>query len=145
MTQWHLPAANGWDFPIVVDEYCLHVNRLSPCCSLFAASPNLATSQPGNRVLSACAWRQRTRGVNPGGNDGPGGWDCFMKVSANFVHFYPLKKSFFCSVWRGPLSRWPSFEHSNIIHIDLCTEHCVPVSHLHVSHQNSTSTPFSTA
>ncbi len=28
--------------------------------------------------------------------------------------------------------------------LTLCTEHCVPASHLHISHQNSTSTRFST-
>ncbi len=31
--------------PIVVDEFCLPV-KVSPCRSLLAASPNLATSQP---------------------------------------------------------------------------------------------------
>ncbi len=52
--------------------------------------------------------------MNPGGNDGPGGADSSMKISANFIHFYPLKKPYFCSVWRGPPpSRWPSFEHSS--------------------------------
>ena len=85
--------------------------------------------------------------MNPTGKCQPGGQDFSMKISADFIHFYPLKKPHLCSVWRGPPSRWPSFEHSSSkmgsLHIDLCTEHCVPVSQLHVPHQNSTSTCFS--
>ena len=37
------------DVQSVVDEFCLHV-KLSPHRSLFAASPNLATSRPGHGV-----------------------------------------------------------------------------------------------
>ncbi len=116
---------------------------LSFCC--FTEPSNLSTR-------SACTWCRRTRGVNPCGNDGPGGWDCSMKISVNFIHVYPLKKSYFCSVWHEPLSRWPSFEGLLLLApksagftFNHCTEHCVPVSHLHVPHQNSTSTCFSTA
>ncbi len=51
--------------------------------------------------------------MNPGGNDGPGGPDSSMKISANFIHFFPLKKLLFSPVWHGPPSRWPPFEHSS--------------------------------
>ncbi len=50
--------------------------------------------------------------MNPAGKCLPLGPDCSMKISANFIHFYPLKKPYFCSVWHTP-SRWPSFEHSS--------------------------------
>ncbi len=52
----------------------------------------------------------------------PGGQDSSMKISANFIHFVPLKKLKFSSVWHGPLSRWLPFEHSgtkmDILEID---------------------------
>ncbi len=51
--------------------------------------------------------------MNPPGKCLPLGPDCSMRISANFVHFYPLKKSCFCSVWHGPLSRGLPFEHSS--------------------------------
>ena len=63
--------------------------------------------------LSACTWYRRAWGVNPSGNGRPGGWDCPMKISASFIHFYPLKKSNFSSVWHALLSRWLPFEHSS--------------------------------
>ncbi len=54
----------------------------------------------------------------------------------------------FCPVWHVPplvvfllsilAPKWATLT------LTLCTEHCVPVSHLHVPHQNSTSTHFST-
>ncbi len=37
--------------PIVIDEFCLPV-KLSPRCSLLAASWNVATSQPRHRVFA---------------------------------------------------------------------------------------------
>ena len=40
--------------------------------------------------------------MNPSGNGGPGGQDSSIKISANFIHFYPLKKPNFSSVWHGP-------------------------------------------
>ncbi len=43
--------------------------------------------------------------MNPGGNGGPGGQNSPMKISANFIHFYPPKKPNFSSVWHGPPSR----------------------------------------
>ena len=47
------------------------------------------------------------------GNDWPVGWDCHMKISGYFIHFFPLKKPLFSPVWHGPPSRWPPFEHSS--------------------------------
>ncbi len=72
------------------------------------------------------------------------------KISTNFIHFYPLEKPNVSPVWCAPPPpfRWPSFEHSGTkmgsLDIQLCTQDCVPVSHLHVPPQNSTSTRFST-
>ncbi len=100
------------DVPSVIDAFCLHV-KLSPCLSLFAASPNLATSWPGHRVFACLLIVPRAWGMNPTGKCLPLGPDCSMKFSANFIHFYPLKKSYFCSVWPGPLSRGLPFEHSS--------------------------------
>ncbi len=40
--------------------------------------------------------------MNPGGNGGPGGQDSSVKISSNFIHFYPLKRPDFFSVWHGP-------------------------------------------
>ncbi len=51
--------------------------------------------------------------MQPRGNDWPGGWDSSMKISANFIHVFPLKKPLFSPVWHGPHSRWPPFEHSS--------------------------------
>ena len=34
--------------------------------------------------------------MNSCGNDGPGGWNCSMKISVHFISIYPLKKSNFC-------------------------------------------------
>ncbi len=51
--------------------------------------------------------------MNPCGNGRPGGPDSSMKISANFIHFFPLKKPLFSPVWHGPPSRWPPFEHSS--------------------------------
>ncbi len=42
--------------------------------------------------------------MNPGGNGGLGGPDSPMKISANFIHFYPLKKSNFSPVWHALVS-----------------------------------------
>ncbi len=78
-----------------------------------------------------------------------GGWDCPMNISGHFIYFYPLKKPNLSLIWHGPplvvfslstlASKWAA------VTLTLCTQHCVPVSHLHVPHQNSTSTHFSTA
>ncbi len=98
--------------------------------------------------LHACAWRQRTQGMEPCGNDWPGGWDSSMKISGHFIHVFPLKQPLFSPVWHGPppgglllsilAPKWAALT------LTLCTQHCVPVSHLCVPHQNSTSTCFST-
>ncbi len=50
--------------------------------------------------------------MNPGGNGGPEVLDSSVKISANFIHFYPLEKPNFSSVWHGPPSRWLPLEHS---------------------------------
>ncbi len=47
--------------------------------------------------------------MNPGGNGGPGGLDSPMKISANFIHVYPLKKPNFSSVYHGPPLQVASF------------------------------------
>ncbi len=95
-------------------------------------------------VLSACTWRQRFWGVNPSGRGGPGGPHCPMKISTDIINF-KFQSCLACP----PPSRWPPFEHSSTKMGSLDVEpvystHCVPVSHLHVPHQNSTSTCFST-
>ena len=51
--------------------------------------------------------------MNPTGKCLPLGPDSSMKISANFIHFYPLKKPYFCSVWCAPPSSCRSFEHSS--------------------------------
>ncbi len=51
--------------------------------------------------------------MNPGGNSGPGGQDSSAKISANFIHVYPLNKPNFSSVWHGSLSSWLLFEPSS--------------------------------
>ncbi len=86
--------------------------------------------------------------MNPPRKCLPLGLDCSMKISANFNPFYPFKKPHLCSVWHGPppgsllliilAPKWAALT------FNLCTQHCVPVSQLHVPHQNSTSTCFST-
>ena len=42
-----------------------------------------------------------------------GGQDSSVKLSVHFIHFYPLKRPNFFSVWHGPPSRWLPFEHSS--------------------------------
>ena len=63
MTQWHLPAANGRDFPTVVDEFCLPVKIVTPslsfCC--FTEPSNLST-----RTQGFCKFAHSARG--------PGEW-----------------------------------------------------------------------
>ncbi len=48
---------------------------LAPCSAFWVPSEKLPTSVPDNWVLHSSAWLQRTRGVKPRGNDGPGGQD----------------------------------------------------------------------
>ncbi len=52
--------------------------------------------------------------MKPGGNDGPGGWDCSMKVSVHFINICPLKKPNFQPLWHASLSSWSCFEHCDI-------------------------------
>ncbi len=51
--------------------------------------------------------------MNPSGNGGPGGLDSPMKMSASFIHVYPLTMPNFSSVWHALLSMWLPFEHSS--------------------------------
>ncbi len=95
-----------------VDEFCLPV-KVSPCHSLFAASENVATSQPGHRVF-ACSL------IVPEGLGSESHWKMLAWGSGffheDFSQFHlvdPLKKPNFSSVWHGSLSRWLPFEHSN--------------------------------
>ena len=90
------------------DKFCLHV-QVFPCRSLFVASQDVATSQPGHGVFESI-----TRGMKPGGNEGPGWQDSTMKISVHFIHFYPSKVPNFNPDWHAPpLSRRLPFEHSS--------------------------------
>ena len=85
---------------------------------------------------------------NPDPLVGLGGPDSPMKISANFINVYPLKKPNFSPVWHGPplvvfllstlTPKWAALT------LTLCAQHCVPASHLHVPHQKFTSTRFRT-
>ena len=92
--------------------YMSNSHPLALCLTFFSPSQNLATFGPDNRVLHGSTWCRRTRRVKSGGNDGPGGLDCSMKVSVHFINICPLKKPNFQPLWHASLSRWPPFEHS---------------------------------
>ncbi len=47
--------------------------------------------------------------MNPDGNGGPGGHDSSVKIPANFIHVYPLKKPNFSPVWHAPPLQVASF------------------------------------
>ncbi len=51
-------------------------------------------------VCAVNALRRRDGVVIPTGNDGLGGRDCPVKVSGNFINFYPRKKPNFYAVQR---------------------------------------------
>ena len=53
--------------------------------------------------------------MNPTGKCLPLGPNSSMRISANFIHVYPLKMPNFSSVWHALLSRWLPFEHSSTI------------------------------
>ncbi len=53
-------SSGGRDVPTVVIVFCLHV-KVSPSRSLFAASQNLATSQPGHGVVEC--WHMAPEGL----------------------------------------------------------------------------------
>ncbi len=130
-------ASPDHDFPTVIAEFCLHV-KVSPCCTLFVASPNLATSQPGHGVF-ACLL------MAPEGLGSESQWEwCargFGFPHENFSQFHPClppqrvpsPDGFLLSILAP---KWAAMT------LTLCTQHCVPGSHLHVPHQNSTSTHF---
>ncbi len=67
---------------------------------------------PDTGFLRACAQSLRAWGVNSPGEVGQEGQDSPMKISDNFIHFYPLKKPKFQPLHHAPLSRWPPLEHS---------------------------------
>ncbi len=99
------------------------------------------TQQPLNPdtvFLHACAWRRRTWGMQPCGNDWPGGWDCPIEISGLFIHFFPLKKPLGGFLLSILVPKWVTWTLSH------CTQHCVPISHLYVPHQIFTPTCFST-
>ncbi len=87
--------------------------------------------------------------IHPG-NGGPGGQDAPMKISGNFIHFPPplqnakFQLSLACSP-SPPGGLHLSTPKWAPLTLTLCTQHCVPVSQLHVPHQNSASTYFSKA
>ncbi len=97
--------------------------------------------------LHACSWHRRAWGVIPGGSGGSGGPDSPMKISANFIHFYPLKSQISLLFGMAPppggllLSilppKWAALT------LTQCTQYCVPVAHLHIPHQIVTPTCFS--
>ncbi len=100
------PGSPDRDFPTVVDEFRLHV-KVSPCRSLFAASHNVATSQPGHRVLECL----RMTPDDPGSES----WkDSPIKFSGPILSmFTPSKSPNFSPVWHGLVSRCLPFEHSS--------------------------------
>ncbi len=137
------------DFPTAVDEFCLPV-KVSPCFSHFAASQNTTTSQPGHGFLECLH-------MAPEGLGSESWWKCWARglglSHENFRQFYPClppekAKFLFCLACPLPPCGFllsilaPKWAASTLT---LCTQQCVPASHLHVPHQNSTSTHFSTA
>ena len=129
----------------VVVRVAVHIKRSRVSSMSFVY---MSSCHPTLMFLHACSWRRRAWGMNPPGKCLPLRPDSSMKISANFIDFYPLKKSYLCSVWHGPppgglllsilAPKWAAST------LTQCTQHCVPVSQLHVPHQNSTSTCFST-
>ena len=98
--------------PPLSPSYHPRMQDSPPCRSVFAASRNVATSQPDTGFLHPCSLRRRAWGVNPSGNGGPGGQDSCIKFSGSFIHVCPLKKPNFSSVWHAPPPfRWLPFEH----------------------------------
>ncbi len=130
-----------------VNEFCLHV-KLTPCHSLFVASLNLAASQPRQGFFEC--FHIAPEGL---GNESP------LKMSVlgsgfsheNFINIYPLKMPNFSPVWHAPPPPPVVFLLSTLapkwaaLTLNLSTQHCAQVSHLHAPHKNSTSTCFSTA
>ena len=128
----------------------VYMSSCHPSHSLYVASLKLATSQPGHRVF-ACLL------IAPEGLGNEFHWK-MSAFGSGFIHeifsqFHPhlppeKAKCPFCLAW-PPLPsgfllstlapKWAALT------LNLCTQHCVPVSHLHVPHQNFTSTHFSTA
>ena len=80
----------------------LHV-KVSPGLSRFVASQNPATFCPGFCVL-APGPRRPEEWASPPGSGGPVDQDCPMKISGNFINFYPPQKPNFRPLGRASLS-----------------------------------------
>ncbi len=141
----------GSDFsghgPTVVDVFCLRV-EVYCCRSLFRVSLNLPTSDPRRGFLCAYPQRRRVWGSNPPGNCGLGGSGL---PHVNFSYFHqllPPQKAKIQSYLAWPptqvASFWaPKYQNEEPWHWSSVLN-VVPKCHPVVSHQNPTSTHFST-
>ncbi len=115
---------------------------LSYPVSLFS-SPHRAYQPLAWTILHGSAWLPRTRRVNPCGNDWPGGWDCPMKISVRFINVSPWKSQIFSlfGVLPLPVGLVLSTAAPNwaALTLNICTQHCAHVSHIHAPPQNSAS------
>ncbi len=112
----------------------------------------LLTCQPLNPAmgfLHACAWCWRTQARQPCEYDWPESWDSAIKISGHYSYFFPLKSQNFSPVWHAPPPQ-SGFLFSSLVPkwaaltLTLCTQHCVPVSDLHVPRHIFTPTCFTT-
>ncbi len=104
---------------------------MSPCRSLFAASQNVATSQPGHGVFACLLIALEGLGSESRWKWWVRGSGFFLKT---FSQFHPLlspgkARFLFCLAWSPPPSRWLPFEHSStkmgsldiyLVHLTLC-------------------------
>ncbi len=127
---------------------CYH--RLTPASRCPRSCRRSSTQRnPDVVFLTASAWCWRAWGVIPPGKGVPGFQNSAMKISGNFISVYHLKIQNFKPLWHAPspgglllctlAPKWAALT------LNLCTWHCVQVSHLHVAYQNPTSTCFRTA
>ncbi len=104
-----------------------------------AFSPNFATS-PHECMFLACLRARGGHGqFNPRGCPLGGqieGQESPMKISANCINFSPPQKAKFQTALFSGLPFEPNCV---ALTLNLCTQHCAQASHLHISHQNSTS------
>ncbi len=49
------------------------------------------------------------------GNDGLGGWDCFMKISVPFINVSPLKKPNLLLLWLDVADVWPHVHFQEVL------------------------------
>ena len=139
----------GHDGTSVVDEFCLPV-KLSPRLSLFAASPNLATSRPRHRVFACLLMAPEGLGDESQWKMSAFGSGLFHENFSRFHPLLPLQKATFvlCLVCPPPsgglllstlVSKWAaptltcvlnivSQYHSNTFHIKILLQqvsvHC---------------------